>query len=226
MSDYTFRSFEEDNLHLFRGRFKMVRQGYRLTLAETADLLGLRSRSAISELENGNKKLSLEAILQFTKVFGVSLDWLLGNTETRYLEVQLMLIEENHLSICNFLEYDSLGVFKNAHDFQWIPEEYSQFELREATYSLPVRANICYLMHCCLVDALLYAIQFNFIDDDDYIHNLHKALATLIRCDITNTEQQLKRGDYFSNISRSKQNFDELRDLIMAQDKAEPIYIF
>ena len=75
-------------------------------------------------------------------------------------------------------------------------------------------------------DALLYAIQFNFIDDDDYIHNLHKALATLIRCDITNTEQQLKRGDYFSNISRSKQNFDELRDLIMAKDKAEPIYIF
>lgn len=226
MSDYTFRSFEEDNLHLFRGRFKMVRQGYKLTLAETADLLGLRSRSAISELENGNKKLSLEAILQFTKVFGVSLDWLLGNTETRYLEVQLMLIEENHLSICNFLEYDSLGVFKNAHDFQWIPEEYSQFELREVTYSLPVRANICYLMHCCLVDALLYAIQFNFIDDDEYIHNLHKALATLIRCDITNTEQQLKRGDYFSNISRSKQNFDELRDLIMAKDKAEPIYIF
>lgn len=226
MSDYTFRSFEEDNLHLFRGRFKMVRQGYKLTLAETADLLGLRSRSAISELENGNKKLSLEAILQFTKVFGVSLDWLLGNTETRYLEVQLMLIEENNLSICNFLEYDSLGVFKNAHDFQWIPEEYSQFELREVTYSLPVRANICYLMHCCLVDALLYAIQFNFIDDDDYIHNLHKALATLIRCDITNTEQQLKRGDYFSNISRSKQNFDELRDLIMAKDKAESIYIF
>lgn len=226
MSDYTFRSFEEDNLHLFRGRFKMVRQGYKLTLAETADLLGLRSRSAISELENGNKKLSLEAILQFTKVFGVSLDWLLGNTESRYLEVQLMLIEENHLSICNFLEYYSLGVFKNAHDFQWIPEEYSQFELREATYSLPVRANICYLMHCCLVDALLYAIQFNFIDDEDYIHNLHKALATLIRCDITNTEQQLKRGDYFSNISRSKQNFDELRDLIMAKDKAEPIYIF
>lgn len=226
MSDYTFRSFEEDNLHLFRGRFKMVRQGYKLTLAETADLLGLRSRSAISELENGNKKLSLEAILQFTKVFGVSLDWLLGNTETRYLEVQLMLIEENHLRICNFLEYYSLGVFKNAHDFQWIPEEYSQFELREVTYSLPVRANICYLMHCCLVDALLYAIQFNFIDDDDYIHNLHKALATLIRCDITNTEQQLKRGDYFSNISRSKQNFDELRDLIMAKDKAEPIYIF
>lgn len=204
----------------------MVRQGYKLTLAETADLLGLRSRSAISELENGNKKLSLEAILQFTKVFGVSLDWLLGNTESRYLEVQLMLIEENHLSICNFLEYYSLGVFKNAHDFQWIPEEYSQFELREATYSLPVRANICYLMHCCLVDALLYAIQFNFIDDEDYIHNLHKALATLIRCDITNTEQQLKRGDYFSNISRSKQNFDELRDLIMAKDKAEPIYIF
>lgn len=226
MSDYTFRSFEEDNLHLFRGRFKMVRQGYKLTLAETADLLGLRSRSAISELENGNKKLSLEAILQFTKVFGVSLDWLLGNTETRYLEVQLMLIEENHLSICNFLEYYSIGVFKNAHDFQWIPEEYSQFELREATYSLPVRANICYLMHCCLVDALLYAIQFNFIDDDDYIHNLHKALATLIRCDITNIDQQLKRGDYFSNISHSKQNFDELRDLIMAKDKAEPIYIF
>ena len=226
MSDYTFRSFEEDNLHLFRGRFKMVRQGYKLTLAETADLLGLRSRSAISELESGNKKLSLEAILQFTKVFGISLDWLLGNTETRYLEVQLMLIEENHLSICNFLEYDSLGVFKNAHDFQWIPEEYSQFELREVTFSLPVRANICYLMHCCLVDALLYAIQFNFIDDDDYIHNLHKALATLIRCDITNIEQQLKRGDYFSNISRSKQNFDELRDLIMAKDKAEPIYIF
>ena len=155
MSDYTFRSFEEDNLHLFRGRFKMVRQGYKLTLAETADLLGLRSRSAISELENGNKKLSLEAILQFTKVFGVSLDWLLGNSETRYLDMQLMLIEENHLSICNFLEHDNLGVFKNAHDFQWIPEEYSQFELREATYSLPVRANICFLMHCCLVDSLL-----------------------------------------------------------------------
>lgn len=226
MSDYTFRSFEEDNLHLFRGRFKMVRQGYKLTLAETADLLGMRSRSAISELENGNKKLSLEAILQFTKVFGVSLDWLLGNTETRYLEVQLMLIEENHLSICSFLEYDSLGVFKNAHDFQWIPKEYFQFELREVTYSLPVRANICYLMHCCLVDALLYAIQFNFIDDDDYIHNLHKALATLIRCDITNTEQQLKRGDYFSNISRSKQNFDELREMVLAKDTAEPIYIF
>lgn len=66
MSNYTFHSFEEDNLKLFRGRFKMVRQGHKLTLAETADLLGLRSRSAISELENGYKKLSLEAILQFT----------------------------------------------------------------------------------------------------------------------------------------------------------------
>ena len=226
MPNYAFHSFEEDNLKLFRGRFKMVRQGHKLTLAETADLLGLRSRSAISELENGYKKLSLEAILQFTKVFGVSLDWLLGNSETRYLDMQLMLIEENHLSICNFLEYDNLGVFKNAHDFQWIPEEYSQFELREATYSLPVRANICFLMHCCLVDALLYAIQFNFIDDDDYIHDLHKALATLIRCDVTSIEQQLKRGDYFSNISRSKQNFDELKRLILNKENAEPLYIF
>ena len=72
----------------------------------------------------------------------------------------------------------------------------------------------------------IHAIQFNFIDDDDYIHDLHKALATLIRCDVTSIEQQLKRGDYFSNISRSKQNFDELKRLILNKEKAEPIYIF
>ena len=52
-------SFEECAYNNFRYNFKTIRQAHHLTLADMADILCLRSRSTLSELENGNHRKML-----------------------------------------------------------------------------------------------------------------------------------------------------------------------
>ena len=60
-------SFEECAYNNFRYNFKTIRQAHHLTLADMADILCLRSRSTLSELENGNhrKMLAIDSMMQF-----------------------------------------------------------------------------------------------------------------------------------------------------------------
>jgi transcriptional regulator with XRE-family HTH domain len=62
------------------GRIKLERIRQGLTLAELAERAGLSSAERIRQIERSNS-LSAATILRFAEVLGVSVDYLLDNTE-------------------------------------------------------------------------------------------------------------------------------------------------
>jgi len=66
-------------LHMkrFGEKLRTLRQQQGLTLRELAPMLGINSYSYLSDIENGNKKPSLEFVLKIAELFDASLDQLL-----------------------------------------------------------------------------------------------------------------------------------------------------
>lgn len=68
------------NFDIFCSRLKLLRTGNNLTLLQLGNYIGA-TKATISNLENGNKKPSLEIILSIAEYFNVSLDYLTGRTD-------------------------------------------------------------------------------------------------------------------------------------------------
>ena len=235
-------SFEERAYDNFRSNFKQLRQAYHLTLADMADILCLRSRSTLSELENSNNKkmLAMDSMMQLSKVFAVSIDWLFGYTDKPYCEPQIMDIEDSLLDI--YSRYDPEGCMdiNNTDDNIeiWIPNAYLNYETRCKTYSLPVRANICFLFHCMLLNDLYDALnplvryeklEYRSVDGSIHSHQEEKIkyenlLSHLVRGTDINDVYKYKRGSYFNNIEQSVQNQRHLYNLLNAKENAVAAY--
>lgn len=235
-------SFEERVYDNFRSNFKQIRQAYNLTLADMADILCLRSRSTLSELENGNNKkmLAMDSMMQLSKVFAVSLDWLFGYTDKPYCEPQIMDIEDSLLDI--YSRYDPEG-YMDIHDTDnnidiWIPNAYLDYEIRRQTYSLPVRANICFLFHCTMLNELYddlnsilrhEKLTYHNKEDISTNHQQQKAtyencLLNLVRGTDTNEVYKYKRGSYFTDLEQSVHNERLLYDLLNSKENAVVVY--
>jgi len=61
----------------FGEKLQRLRKHRGITLREIAPMLNIQSFSYVSEIENGNKKPSLEFVLKIANLFDVSLDQLL-----------------------------------------------------------------------------------------------------------------------------------------------------
>lgn len=131
-------------------RLKQVRLAYVLSTKNLAQFLGIKSGSNITFWETGKQKPSLEALELFCFSFGISVDWLMGYSSSPYNDEFLTLAEEELLSIPNPFNPSLLYL---PH-LKWIPNEYLDANLRKATYSFPVRANIIFLLHNYLSTSL------------------------------------------------------------------------
>ena len=82
------------NFDIFCSRLKLLRAENNLTLLQLGNYIGA-TKATISNLENGNKKPSLEIILSIAEYFNVSLDYLTGRSDIPDMfNMKQMLTEE------------------------------------------------------------------------------------------------------------------------------------
>jgi transcriptional regulator with XRE-family HTH domain len=87
-------------------RLKEARKLAGLSQGQVAKMLGLH-RPSISEMENGNRRISAEELLRLAELFDVSISWLLGETaETLDVEEPRLELAARELSK---LKPDDLG---------------------------------------------------------------------------------------------------------------------
>lgn len=234
-------SYEELAYINFRYNFRQIRQAYSLTLADMADILCLRSRSTLSDLENGNKNkmLAMDSMMQLSKVFAVSLDWLFGYTNQPYNESQILDIEDCLLNI--YQTYDPDGLFE-LHTTDkaeiWLPDNYLDSAMRKKTYSLPVRANICFLFHCSMLNELYDQLPTSLREvnlenrgkEDINMHFQQKksmyesCILKLVRGTEINDVYKYKRGSYFTDLKKTTDN--NLLLLKLLADKEQAVVAF
>lgn len=68
----------------FRERLKLLREDKGFTQKDLAEALSI-TVSTISHYENGTREPSIEILIQMSKILGVSVDYLIGNTDVNIL---------------------------------------------------------------------------------------------------------------------------------------------
>ncbi|WP_302349358.1 helix-turn-helix domain-containing protein [uncultured Megasphaera sp.] len=148
---------------IFPIRLKALIQAYGFSLAETASILNLSSRSIVFEWENKKKFPSGENLNMISTVFGVSLDWLLGHSDISYSEESIKWTEEaidEYLHALAAAFPNSLqGSFWDFYLHEHYPE-YAFGERRSLYYSLPVRANIAVLIREVRLPSLYWSMYY------------------------------------------------------------------
>ncbi|MSS81255.1 helix-turn-helix transcriptional regulator [Acidaminococcus fermentans] len=79
---------------LFSDRFILLRKLYKITQKDLAMLLRYKSRSNIADLESGRARPSFEVLLRIHHFYGVSIDWLMGISDTPYSEESISRAEK------------------------------------------------------------------------------------------------------------------------------------
>jgi transcriptional regulator with XRE-family HTH domain len=102
----------------FNVRLKHLRQKYKLTQGELADILGIKS-TAISNYESKRNEPSFEKLIALSEYFDVSCDYLLGISDAYlpiggevldkdivdFFQLYQRLNKENSLEIKNYVRY-------------------------------------------------------------------------------------------------------------------------
>lgn len=129
-----------ENLKIFAERLKELRLYYGLTLNELASLLNQNSHSVVIRWESQKNWPTMGTIIKITNLFAVSMDWIVGNSEEKYLDKKIDSLEAE----LNDIFLVSKIVF---------PEDYKNVESRKEKYSLKQRAEIY---------TYLYILQFEW----------------------------------------------------------------
>ncbi|MDP2174215.1 MAG: XRE family transcriptional regulator [Candidatus Cloacimonadaceae bacterium] len=104
-------------------RLKSIRKGLKLIQLDFAECLGVKA-SAISQMENGHIKPSLDTLYLLTTKYGINLHWLLTGNGEMYANVMDKKLEDTAQSfskIKNFLTDELMNIVKakeNAQDSQ------------------------------------------------------------------------------------------------------------
>ena len=143
-------------LVLFAQRINLLRTAHSLSLADVSLFLNLKSNVVPSKWERQKNWASCETLIAISRLFGVSLDWLMGSSDEIYqdafiLERERTLIKsrtkESWVNVCYELDLP-VALFN----------EYFNEGKRIENYTLPVRAKIIFLLNIVLafIDAMEY----------------------------------------------------------------------
>ncbi|MCL6479743.1 MAG: helix-turn-helix transcriptional regulator [Peptococcaceae bacterium] len=69
------------NRKVFADRIKELRKENNIPMSKLAEALGLKSKAAISQFENGINLPSLDTLVALADFFDVSLDYLVGRSD-------------------------------------------------------------------------------------------------------------------------------------------------
>jgi transcriptional regulator with XRE-family HTH domain len=99
----------------FNTRLKQLRQKYKLTQGELADILGLKP-TAISNYESERNEPSFDKLISLSKYFDVSCDYLLGVTDS-YLPVGGEVLDKDIVEFFDLYKQLSPSSVKEIKDF-------------------------------------------------------------------------------------------------------------
>ena len=156
----TMKDYKES----FSIKLKILRNTYGLSLAELASMLTVvGTRASLYDWENKRSFPSMENLISLTNLFGVSLEWLLGRSETIYSDESIEWSEE---AIGKYL-HSLAALFPNSLQVSYwhfyLCEHYPEYafeERRNLYYSLPVRANIAVLMREVRLTSLYWSMYY------------------------------------------------------------------
>lgn len=156
---FTSNKFNYSNLeNTLPNRLKIVRQAYGLLGKDVAKIIDTIYRN-YQNYESGKVQPSANKLAALTLYTGISLDWLLGITNTPYYEELIQNIETN---LWNYDENNNpiilLDVYNPILDktekIQIYPyaklsilNDYADIAKRQESYSLAARANIIFLIN-------------------------------------------------------------------------------
>jgi Helix-turn-helix. len=149
--------------NIFSTRFKTLRTAHLLSMLQLADLLGLKSSGSVSNFETQKMIPSSDVLLTIADLFAISIDWLVGRSNIPYSHETILELEEQHLQRLA-LEIDK---DENLRDFGYNYVEknsiYLNPDMRFKNFSLPVRANIIFLLSWCQIETDFFnTMQFPF----------------------------------------------------------------
>lgn len=139
----------------FSLRFSLLRSVHRQTYKELSDVLWLSSNSINEWTLSKNNFPNPDTLVLLANMYGVSVDWLLGRTDTLYIHEIMAPIEDSFV----------LGLLKTVFE---IPEAYRDAADRKNAYSLGVRANIITLVFTSQYSAMVRVLGKGFYKNSNY----------------------------------------------------------
>ena len=146
----------------FAQRFSLLRSVHRQTYKELGDVLWLSSNSINEWTLSKNNFPNPDKLVLLANLYGVSVDWLLGRTDTLYVHDIIASVEDSFV----------INLLASVYD---IPESYRELAGRKASYSLGVRANIITLVITSQYSAMAQVLGKGFHKKPDFedIVNAH-----------------------------------------------------
>lgn len=142
---------------------KFLRTSYNLSQTKFAKLLNF-SLKQINHLENDRRNLTLEQALLINQIFGVSIDWILGISDTPLTKESVEFAEDRLFKIMNGTPSYFNTYFSNPN--------------RLFDYSLQVRANILFLAYAAQIDG--HIITVNYLNEQSEEETLHSEFIDML----------------------------------------------
>lgn len=196
----------------FPKNFQTLRNAHNLGIRDIADMLNVKSATNISSWEHMRSIPSLEAFNETIILFAINPAWLLGFTDNPYDEKIISTIENALFS--QSIEYNGVNV-PLLRKVSWIPEEYWNPELRSKTYSLPVRANIIFLLHIYISEQISKFEETEKINASSLLRNAIMRKAKELQAATTSYQKKRKQLDFYMK---------SLQELLAAKESAKPIF--
>lgn len=147
----------------FSNNLKLLRQTYHLSTTELANILGFKYNSTISEFERGKNTPSFSTLIHLANFFGITIDWLVGRSDTIYTSITVEDSENEVELKCKDIAHQfpdqPQSAFWEFYLYKNFPE-YANSVDRLHYYSLPVRANIAVLIRLVQLPHLYWSMYY------------------------------------------------------------------
>ncbi|WP_418627483.1 helix-turn-helix domain-containing protein [Anaerosinus sp.] len=136
------------NQMFFAQNLKLLREIHNLSNADLSELIGLKSRTSISDFEALRTFPSSKVLADIADLFGVSIDWLSGRSNEAYKNDILLYLEEEYLKQLIIETHEVFQKFERyriPYTFILQCPKYQDKDWRMQSLSLPLRANILFM---------------------------------------------------------------------------------
>lgn len=143
------------NYEKLQHRLKIVRNSYMLPIGDVAIMTGTISKTGLTDWESGRRVPTIDNLYSFALIFGVSVDWLCGMSDSPYTSSSITAAEDAFPITSDVLMH--YASFSDIHlndisskDIKIAVNKYLNPQKRES-YLLDARANIILFMHYVLM---------------------------------------------------------------------------
>ena len=196
----------------FAERISKLRTSYNLSYNQMAKLINIKSKANIQSWELQKSIPSFDMFNNIINFFAVSMDWLVGCTNEPYNENFILIRERELLHETFIINQKEISLLPT---YIWAINDYMDENLRQKTFSLPIRANIIFLLNIYIAfekakfinDLAIYESNVSIFAEQQ---QLYKALL---------------EPTVFGKDSKNRQTYSQQLHLLLSQKQTEPIFI-